>query len=73
MNDGVAAPALVEDGIGCYVPADWGYDRDDFQREPEANNNIPGKPGRKKRREPVEYDRERYKQRSYREGVLGKN
>ena len=71
-NDGVAAPALVEEVIGCYVPADRGYDSDDFRRELAANNNIPGKPGRKNRRKPVEYDRERYKKRSYRERVFGK-
>ena len=53
-NDGVAAPALVEDGIGCYVPADRGYDSNDF------------------RRKPVEYNRERYKKRSYIERLFGK-
>ena len=45
MNDVVAAPALVEEVIGCYVPADRGYDSDDFRRELEANNTIPAKAG----------------------------
>ena len=34
-----------------------------------GNNNIPG---RKNRREAVEYDKERYKKRSYRERIFGK-
>ena len=72
VNEVVAAPALVEEVIGCYVPADRGYDSDDFRRELEANNNIPVIPGRKNRREPVEYDRERYKKRSYIERLFGK-
>ena len=33
---------------------------------------MPVIPGRKNRREPVEYDRERYKKRSYIERVFGK-
>ena len=72
MNDVVAAPALVEEVIGCYVPADMGYDSDDFRWKLEANNNIPVIPGRKNRREPIKYDRERYKKRSYIERVFGK-
>ena len=54
VNDVVAAPALVEDVIGCYIAADQGYDSDDFWRGLAARNNIAGKPGRKNRRKPVE-------------------
>ena len=46
-----------------------GYDRDVFRRILRANNNIPG---RKNRREPIEYDRERYQKRSYIERLFGK-
>jgi transposase len=54
------------------VLADKGYDSGAFRRIIPANNNIPVIPGRKNRLKPVEYDRDRYKKRSYIERVFGK-
>ena len=72
VNDIVAAPALVKEVVGGYVLADRGYDSDDFRRELAANNTIPVIPGRKNRKRAIEYDRQRYKKRSYIERVFGK-
>ena len=72
MNDIEAATELVEAVFGCYVPADRGYDSDAFRLVLAANNNIPVIPGRKNRKKAVEYDRERYKKRSFIERVFGK-
>ena len=67
-----AAPELVAEVHGCFVLGDRGYDSDGFRRELESNNNIPVIPGRKNRKEPVEYDRERYKRRGFIERIFGK-
>ena len=71
-NDIDVAAALVKDVVGCYVAADRGYDSDNFRVELAANNNIPVIPGRKNRRKAIEYDRQRYKKRSYIERLFGK-
>jgi hypothetical protein len=47
------------------VSADRGYDREAFRQIVQANNNMPGKPGRKNCLKPVEYAHERYKKRTY--------
>jgi transposase len=72
IHDVSAAPLLVEGVVGCYISADMGYDSDSFRRTLEANNNIPVIPGRKNRKQAIEYDKERYKKRSYIERVFGK-
>ena len=72
VNDIEAAPELVEEVFGCYVPADRGYDSDAFRRVLAGNNNIPVIPGRKNRKKAVEYDRELYKKRSFIERIFGK-
>ena len=71
-NDVKAAPKLVEEVYDCHVLGDCGYDSDGFRRFLESNNNVPVIPGRKNRREPIEYDRERYKRRGLIERVFGR-
>ncbi|MDR2446426.1 MAG: transposase, partial [Treponema sp.] len=58
--------------VGCAVLADRGYDRDEFRRKLEGNNNIPVIPGRKNRKEAIVYDKEKYRKRSFIERVFGK-
>jgi hypothetical protein len=49
-----------------------GYDSDEFRRTLGSNNNDPVIPGRKNRKKPIEYDKEKYKKRGYIERVFGK-
>jgi transposase len=67
-----AAPELTENVSGCPVPADRGYDSDAFRQHLRENNNTPVIPGRKNRKEPIEYDRELYKKRGLIERIFGK-
>ncbi|MDR1252254.1 MAG: transposase [Treponema sp.] len=52
--------------------ADRGYDSDGFRRELEGNNNLPMIPGRRNRKEEIEYDKEKYKKRGLIERIFGK-
>jgi transposase len=72
INDMDAAPGLVEDVVGCFVPADRGYDSDKFRRIVEGNNTIPVLPWRKNRKTAVLYDTQRYRERSFIERIFGK-
>jgi transposase len=72
IPDVSVAGALSEDLGGCTVIADRGYDRNEFRREVEGNNNTPIIPGRKNRKEELGYDKETYKKRGLRERLLGK-
>jgi transposase len=72
VNDIEAAPELVRGVVGCAVMADRGYDSDKFRKLLKGNNNEPVIPGRKKRKEPIEYDQELYKKRGYIERIFGK-
>jgi transposase len=73
VNDIEAAPELVREVVGCAVMADRGYDGDKFRKLLKGNNNEPVIPGRKNRKEPMEYDQEPYKKRGYIERIFGKN
>jgi transposase len=72
VNEIEAAPELVREVVGCVVMADMGYDGDKFRKLLKGNNNEPVIPGRKNRKEPIEYDQERYKKRGYIERIFGK-
>jgi hypothetical protein len=72
VNDVVVAPELAEDVAGCLVIANRGYDNDRFRGILKGNNNKPVIPGRKKRKEPVEYDEKKYKERGYIGRIFGK-
>lgn len=54
------ADELTADVFGCFVVEDKGYDSDKHRRSLELNGNIPVIPGRKNRKEPIEYDKEKY-------------
>ena len=54
------ADELTADVFGCFVIEDKGYDSDRHRRNLELNGNIPVIPGRKNRKEPIEYDKEKY-------------
>jgi transposase len=68
----VVGRQLSEDIVGCAVIADRGYDSDGFRRELEGNNNLPVLPGRRNRKEEIEYDKEKYKKRGLIERIFGK-
>ena len=67
-----AGPELTENITGYPVIADRGYDSDGFRRYLEGNNNTPVIPGRKNRKELVEYDRQGYGKRGLIERIFGK-
>jgi transposase len=71
-NAVVVGPQLSEDIVGCAVIADRGYDSDGFRRALEGNNNLPVIPGRRNRKEEIEYDKEKYKKRGLVERIFGK-
>ena len=71
-HDVRAASELREDIVVCAVIADRGYDRNEFRRELEGNNNEPVIPGRKNRKEEIAYDKEKYKKRGLIERIFGK-
>jgi transposase len=72
VNDVTVAEELSEDIVGCVMIGDRGYDSDKFRRALEGNNNKVVIPGRKNRKEEIEYDREEYKKRGEIERVFGK-
>jgi transposase len=72
VHDASVAAELTEEIVGCAVIADRGYDRDEFRRELERNNNTAVIPGRRNRKKEIEYDRERYKKRGQIERIFGK-
>lgn len=55
------ANELTAEVFGCYVVEDKGYDSDKHRQTLLSNNNIPVIPGRKNRKEPIKYDKEKYK------------
>ena len=67
-----AGPELTENITGYPVIADRGCDSGGFRRSLEGNNNTPVIPGRKNRKEPVQYDRRRYGKRGLIERIFGK-
>ncbi len=46
---------------GCYVIEDKGYDSNKHRANLKSNNNIPVIPGRKNRKEPIIYDKDKFK------------
>ncbi len=46
---------------GCYIIEDKGYDSNKHRTFLVSNNNIPVIPGRKNRKEPIEYDKDKFK------------
>jgi transposase len=63
---------LSEDTVGCAAVADRGYGSGGFRRELEGNNSLPVIPGRRNRKEEIEYDKEKYKKRGLVERIFGK-
>ncbi len=57
VADITQASTLTAEVFGCSVVADRDYDSDAHCRAREANNNIPGIPGRKSRTIPLVYDK----------------
>ena len=49
------ADDLTADVFGCFVVEDKGYDSDEHRRCLELRGNIPVIPGRKNRKEPIQY------------------
>ena len=66
------AEELTEKVIGYHVVEDKGYDSDSHRRNLEANNNIPVIPGRRNRKQPISYDKEKYKLRKRIENFFAK-
>ncbi len=66
VHDVVAAPTLLEktEEVGKYLIADKGYDSDKFRKKTEERGSTPVIPGRKNRKEKVEYDKNIYGARS---------
>jgi transposase len=62
VHDVKKAPEILEkiENIGEYFLADKGYDSDDFRQKIIERNSIPVIPGRRIRKEKIEYDREIY-------------
>lgn len=66
------ADSLTIDLSGCYVIEDKGYDSDKHRKSLLSNNNIPVIPGRKNRKEPILYDKMKYKLRLLIENFFAK-
>jgi transposase len=66
------ADELTAEVVGCYVIEDKGYDSDKHRQTLASNNNIPVIPGRKNRKIPIEYDKEKYKLRKRIENFFAK-
>lgn len=54
------ADELTAEVVGCWVIEDKGYDSDKHRATLRSNSNIPVIPGRKNRKIPIEYDKEKY-------------
>ena len=52
---------LTADVSGCYIIEDKGYDSNNHRIYLTSNGNIPVIPGRKNRIEPIEYDKDKFK------------
>ena len=66
LSGGNQADISNADGLtamvsGCYIIEDKGYDSNKHRIFLESNNNIPVIPGRKNRKEPIEYDKDKFK------------
>ena len=66
------ADSLTIDLSGCYVIEDKGYDSDKHRKNLLSNNNIPVIPGRKNRKEPIMYDKMKYRLRLLIENFFAK-
>jgi hypothetical protein len=63
--------SLREDIVGSGVITDRGYDSNEYRRALEGNNSEPVIPGRRNRKEEIEYDKEKYKKRDLIERIFG--
>jgi transposase len=72
VHDVTVAGELNEDIGGSEVIADRGYDSNEYRRALEGNNNEAVIPGRRNRKEEIEYDKEKYKKRGLIERIFGK-
>lgn len=66
------ADQLTADISGCYVIEDKGYDSNRHREYLTSNNNTPIIPGRKNRKEPILYDKIKYKLRLLIENFFAK-
>jgi len=66
------AENLIEGVYDCYILADRGYDSDKFRTAIRSANCIPVIPGRKNRKNKIEYDKQLYKKRNLIERIFGK-
>ena len=71
-SDITVADELTQGVYNCHVLEDMGYDSDPHRIKLRANNNIPVIPGRKNRKELIEYDKPLYKLRRRIEIYFGK-
>lgn len=66
------ADDLTADVFGCFVVEDKGYDSDEHRRCLELRGNIPVIPGRKNRKEPIQYNKNKYSLRKRIENMFGR-
>ena len=71
-SDITVADELTKNVYDCHILEDMGYDSDPHRIKLRANNNIPVIPGRKNRKEIIEYDKPLYKLRRRIEIYFGK-
>jgi len=71
-HDVAVAQQLLGDVVGCKVLADRGYDSNSFRSFLIGGNCDPVIPGRKNRKEKIEYDKVLYKKRGLIERIFGK-
>ena len=72
IHDVCVADELLERVVGCHILEDKGYDSDDHRAALRSNNNIPVIPGRKNRKNPIDYDKKLYELRKRIEIFFGK-
>ena len=72
VSDVSVAGELTVEVVGCHVVADKGYDSDRYRDQLRSNNNTPVIPGKRNRKNIIDYDKSVYKLRRNIELFFGK-